>query len=331
MQFNITEVTGKGIGCIANVDFPPGKSIHREDPLIVIEGDYGVYSLKPGILSSKFKGLSAEEKTAFVALSKSCGISETCLGQLCTPEEAPLLDIISTNGFKKDMCDVYPMKKNQQGKCTAVYQTISRFNHSCYPNAVFCDHEVRSIRDIKEGDEITISYLAQSKLRSYSERQRELQQGFGFTCTCRLCAAEEEVKRKNDVQMGVIKARLSTTKKFEDSIFLNPFCNHKELLASRGEVILQQINAIVAILEDSSGPVLLKAQCLTSYFDFKCSEILILMLLEKFKVLLPSSYKDIRIHSKTKKLRDEAISFGTYYEHLVATLTNELKQINMMF
>ncbi|PCH40034.1 hypothetical protein WOLCODRAFT_116534 [Wolfiporia cocos MD-104 SS10] len=72
------------------------------------------------------------------------------------------------------------------------------FNHSCAPNAVAryinivsepVRMEVVAIRDIAEGEEITIPYLDPALPRD--TRRNALQLNYGFTCTCQLCSSTE--------------------------------------------------------------------------------------------------------------------------------------------
>ncbi|KAI0365729.1 SET domain-containing protein [Pilatotrama ljubarskyi] len=77
-----------------------------------------------------------------------------------------------------------------------VFPLASRlFNHSCVPNAV-CKYVIRrsepvlmqvvALRDIEEGEEITIPYL--DPALPYQTRQEALRVNYGFECNCRLCA-----------------------------------------------------------------------------------------------------------------------------------------------
>jgi hypothetical protein len=66
---------------------------------------------------------------------------------------------------------------------------ISRFNHSCKPNAVNSEfNEVWAVCNIKAGQEITICYKEDGLfgLRTTQNRQ-EILQAWGFTCNCELC------------------------------------------------------------------------------------------------------------------------------------------------
>ena len=80
---------------------------------------------------------------------------------------------------------------------TAMYSTTCKMNHSCDPNVVVLykrsgygsQHPLTAfcvaLRDIAEGDELTISYIDQDRT-SYAERQQALSY-YGFVCTCRKC------------------------------------------------------------------------------------------------------------------------------------------------
>jgi hypothetical protein len=77
----------------------------------------------------------------------------------------------------------------------AMYALHSNFNHSCEPNAMVCatsmgNHEIllKTSKEIRKGDEITISYIPTQGL-SVEERRRLLKPYF-FECACPLCEKE---------------------------------------------------------------------------------------------------------------------------------------------
>jgi len=72
----------------------------------------------------------------------------------------------------------------------------SRFNHSCWPNAVqIADtNEIRATYDIKEGQEITINYREGKRffsMRKRETRQKILLQSMDFVCYCDFCRKQE--------------------------------------------------------------------------------------------------------------------------------------------
>ena len=74
-----------------------------------------------------------------------------------------------------------------------VFLHLSRFNHSCDPNALMIfdgDTEiacVRTTRDIPAGAEVCINYGAEGDLAT---RRKHLLRCFGFTCECSVCVKE---------------------------------------------------------------------------------------------------------------------------------------------
>ncbi|CAG0919945.1 unnamed protein product [Notodromas monacha] len=82
---------------------------------------------------------------------------------------------------------------------SGLYEIHSRINHSCEPNA-----EVRfqlgchtltvvTLSDIRQGDEICISYLDECLLaRSRHSRQKVMKDDYGFVCHCSRCIREKD-------------------------------------------------------------------------------------------------------------------------------------------
>lgn len=83
--------------------------------------------------------------------------------------------------------------------CTlAIYDKISRFNHSCEPNAEYVDYPdsdllrkgVRTIRDIRAGEELLVSYNAIYSDQNTLARKERLYNTYLFHCGCEKCKAE---------------------------------------------------------------------------------------------------------------------------------------------
>ena len=77
---------------------------------------------------------------------------------------------------------------------TALYLAGSLFNHACRPNAAFSNAarvlEVRTLREVAEGEEVTVSYIA-AEGRPLGLRRRLLLEQFCFVCECAHCLEEE--------------------------------------------------------------------------------------------------------------------------------------------
>merc|ERR1719510_2430737 len=82
----------------------------------------------------------------------------------------------------------------------------SRFNHSCLPNVEhrFVEPYMRAyaVKDIKEGDEMCISYAL--KKGTISEIQKELQTNWRFQCKCLLCDMKD-VKMQKEIEAYRLK------------------------------------------------------------------------------------------------------------------------------
>ena len=58
--------------------------------------------------------------------------------------------------------------------------------------------EVRVIKNIKEGEEITINYIL-AVVKATSERKLILKESFNFDCTCRACNISEQEKKDEKI------------------------------------------------------------------------------------------------------------------------------------
>merc|ERR1719234_3024648 len=69
---------------------------------------------------------------------------------------------------------------------------MSRFNHSCRSNAQYFWNEdtntrdIRALRKIKEGEEITVNYIS-ALLGPRDERRKILKDKYNFDCNCEAC------------------------------------------------------------------------------------------------------------------------------------------------
>tara|TARA_R110002050_G_scaffold148425_4_gene274622 strand:- start:163 stop:621 length:459 start_codon:yes stop_codon:yes gene_type:complete len=114
------------------------------------------------------------------------------------PDSAHSVDSI-TMVFGQFMSNALVMSDAEQKETgAALYQLLSLVNHSCKPNSVcvfgkYGEATLRAVRDLKEGEEITIGYVDLA-MRGV-ERRGELKKGFSFTCMCPLCVKQCESDR----------------------------------------------------------------------------------------------------------------------------------------
>jgi hypothetical protein len=93
-----------------------------------------------------------------------------------------------------EICGIYSSNSFEDGFCVK----MSRFNHSCQPNAssitVNDQQQLRAIENIKAGEEINISYLSQfAGFRNTKYRRQELLKKFVFICSCDMCENDIDV------------------------------------------------------------------------------------------------------------------------------------------
>ena len=82
--------------------------------------------------------------------------------------------------------------------CYGIYINCSFFNHSCDPNCFYFGIAnmliVKAIKDIKKGEELTVSYVEPKPM---ALRKNELLK-WDFTCDCKYCKQEAEICDKDE-------------------------------------------------------------------------------------------------------------------------------------
>ncbi|RDX47166.1 SET domain-containing protein [Lentinus brumalis] len=187
----VTPIGGTGLGLVATRDIAAGETIVRERPYIVqpayIMGSGGaedIYRTLEGFVSL----MKPENRRGVYALRNSKGSA--------LPTE--LAGIVDTNSQE---AGPFP---NYAAQYTGVARDISRANHSCNPNThpafdtPTLTYSLHALRPIRAGEEITITYLGNT-LDQHHERQQELRELYGFTCTCKICRLTGPERRQSDM------------------------------------------------------------------------------------------------------------------------------------
>ncbi|CAM6042085.1 unnamed protein product [Sphagnum compactum] len=107
----------------------------------------------------------------------------------------------------KDACNAFglmaPSCESGERKMRgyAIYDRSSLFNHDCLPNACRFEYidkpgnrnldvHIRALHDIEEGTEICISYFPINW--AFGDRQKKLEEEYGFQCECDRCRVEKD-------------------------------------------------------------------------------------------------------------------------------------------
>ncbi|KAF4626593.1 hypothetical protein G7Y89_g11560 [Cudoniella acicularis] len=144
-MLKIAPVSNKGLGLAATARISKGTRILAEPPLLT----YPLSTLlnSPALLAEKLIAMHIS------TLSLSLNQQRSLLSLHNNFPSTPFSGILKTNGL--------PTKEGEGG----IFITANRINHACIPDIHHCWNSltekltVHAIRDIEEGEEITISYF----------------------------------------------------------------------------------------------------------------------------------------------------------------------------
>ncbi|OQS00540.1 hypothetical protein ACHHYP_03383 [Achlya hypogyna] len=111
------------------------------------------------------------------------------------------------------------------------YPDAALFNHACTPNCVATFRgrtlELRALRGIAPGDELTISYA--ELIASKETRQADLRTSYFFTCTCQRCTGSHHWASTEKYLQSLCCARPGctglVTLSLDDSVYVCEACN----------------------------------------------------------------------------------------------------------
>ncbi|KAG5988785.1 hypothetical protein E4U52_006245 [Claviceps spartinae] len=182
-MYAVRNVPGKGKGLVATRHIPEGTRILSERPLIYVPFETSDEHRKR-IISLQVKHLNKEQRDIFLAFpnrfphsnsaTRYIGIFRTsCIQAVVGPQES-----------------------------FAIFPYACRINHDCDENAMkewnpeTKQLTVHAMRDIEEGDEITVTYVHFSN--NHEARQEMLQRDYHFTCCCRACSLPADLIEERD-------------------------------------------------------------------------------------------------------------------------------------
>merc|ERR1719430_105839 len=185
---------GKGQGVFAIRNFSPGQVIWSEPPVITYRKDPKAtkeYFLE--MLYKRFLALDEEKQRKLLALYD--------------PGEEP--ERSEEKWRVARICNVNEVGGKEM--INAVFEKYSRLNHSCCRNSVGQvsedgRHQVRAVKKITKGEELTVTYL-EGKLAIRDERQDLLGRKWGFSCDCPVCKLPEEESRENDKKIHYVREK----------------------------------------------------------------------------------------------------------------------------
>ena len=205
--YKVTEIGGKGLGCVAISDIKKGSLILMENPQLCFETEekMGSSMMIKSLLKS-FYEMSKADQNEYMTLHNKYNNIQSFQNSVDIPNFKEILDKkieeIEAVKFEIGKIEQDPEKAKEILKIIGIFTTNcykhgvyfkwSRFNHSCQPNTAIFDTngqlQLRAIGNIKAGKEINITYLdVFSGFRNRKHRQQYLFTGWNFVCSCDLC------------------------------------------------------------------------------------------------------------------------------------------------
>ena len=199
-MYEVKQIEGKGLGIVAVKDISKGTLILKETPQMShidaltpnLQGSHEALQIWIKKVISLFNEMNLADQAEYMKLhshfenENSFGLISEFLGLIYTmvndgkkaDEILKIIGIFIANNYENSLSI-----------------QISRFNHSCKPNAIHSEfNEVWAVCNIKAGQEITTSYKEDGLfgLRTTQNRQEIILQTWGFACKCEFCQESDD-------------------------------------------------------------------------------------------------------------------------------------------
>ncbi|KAH7398348.1 hypothetical protein BKA66DRAFT_408109 [Pyrenochaeta sp. MPI-SDFR-AT-0127] len=176
----VRSIPGKGKGLVSSEPIKKGATILLDSPRIIASAQFPSHIARVqghSLFNTIVDHLPKLDRELVLSLDKSLGGTD-------------IENVMKTNAFA---CQLNDGIVGDGYMC--LFPSVARINHACRPNAHarFIPRtmlmEIKAMRDIEAGEEISISY---GKLElKYAERQRLYKDGWNFKCTCSSCTASK--------------------------------------------------------------------------------------------------------------------------------------------
>ncbi|KAK5652838.1 hypothetical protein OQA88_9504 [Cercophora sp. LCS_1] len=191
-HYHIAPIPGKGLGLIANTTLTRGTTIMSEVPALLIHRGFMESASTPvrnAIMDKAVSILPAPRRQAY-------------LSQMAHFIGHKASSIFATNSFQMSLNPQDPSAFHY-----ASYPPVSRFNHDCRPNVAFkmngLSHTTTVVRDVKPGEELTITYLDSKDTRA--KRRERAKLSWGFECGCSQCMLSDRANHESEKRLEEIK------------------------------------------------------------------------------------------------------------------------------
>lgn len=188
-MYALQGVPGKGKGLVSTRKISKGTRILSEEPVISLGETLSQIQLKSSI-RRQVDALEKRQRQSFLSMNSIYPYGDAV---------EQYIGIFRTNSLPADV----------GGDEGAIFIDACRINHACDNNAQkdwnekTRRHTVHALKDIEEGEEITITYLA--PLKNRNERHKVLLERFGFVCACHLCSLPPKESQESDKRLEEIR------------------------------------------------------------------------------------------------------------------------------
>jgi len=247
-MFRVVPVPGRGVGCVAANDITKGSLIFRETPVLPISASVRDLELK--VVEEIYAGCEVSK----VEVEKQKAEYRNVMGafsKLTAEDRLKYLDLKYHENDKADEAIIESYNENNHGisynlfhqVCSifttntfnnGVFLKMSRFNHSCWPNAeCFWNNETKTrdivaLDDIGENEEICHNYLQRCCL--LKDRQETLLSKWRFVCHCRLCCFNKDEPNRQHyihVEKAVMDKSSDSKNVVDNRMVIHNFTNLK--------------------------------------------------------------------------------------------------------
>ncbi|SJL04740.1 uncharacterized protein ARMOST_08110 [Armillaria ostoyae] len=257
-MFEVREAENKGLGMFAARDIDKGDLIISERPVytyrLSLENVVRHSGEGKSFEIEAVENLSPNSRQRLYELKNS--LPESC-------QKDKLEGILNTNFFPfhlKSGCGTHHLDHTHAG----CFPSLSRANHDCCPNTNFFfsaptfTGEFRAVRKIQKGEEITVSYIPLDDPKQM--RQRALQDGYHFTCTCATCSTSSEASDMRRSELSALMGKIMAFEKGNSSlhgVLTSAVMDHGLQLATEERlhrIHAEILNTAVKCLFANNGP-----------------------------------------------------------------------------
>ncbi|KAK5653306.1 hypothetical protein OQA88_8997 [Cercophora sp. LCS_1] len=180
LPYEIRELPGRGRGVFARRRILRGEVFMVGFPAVVVD--------------QEFENLIRDEELYRLAYER-LGVPKRALSLAASSGGSVYEDIMKTNAFGVGVGG---------RRYSGLYPEVAMMNHDCWPSSIVrfssetLANEAVAVRDVNEGEELTISYIPADL--PTSERVAMLQLHYKFQCSCQLCSAPARTQNTSDAR-----------------------------------------------------------------------------------------------------------------------------------